>query len=208
LVHRVLSISAVSFQHIFNFDDSKTKKQAAIIILSCVLEFGLYLGSLYWIRKASIDYEKVPELVAACKPFADILPGISKTVAAQYTIPSKKTTILWSTLGLPVKVMLSFIIIGVSISIIWLLAKVVKALLSKTLVIIVTSLAFLIGTELCLAQLERKRSILAVIVGSVFEYSIGGFGEVLAVITWLPLLSEAVFGGLRAEIFSSRKQSA
>ncbi|KAK4108307.1 hypothetical protein N656DRAFT_435858 [Canariomyces notabilis] len=114
------------------------------------------------------------------------------------TIGYTSTTgiVLWSTLGLPLRIFLGFLsVVGVCAvlyGLYWLASNSPKTLA------FFFSLGFWIGITYCLAQLDQKRNLLGSVLGEEYGGSQWGFGQVLAVFAWMPLLLETVVGILES----------
>jgi hypothetical protein len=158
------------------------------------------------LRQASVDLDLLPELVSNCRPYNDILPGFPnddpnvmegiKHFADTMGYTSTTGIVLWSTLGLPLRIFLGFLsVVGVCAvlyGLYWLASNSPKTLA------FFFSLGFWIGITYCLAQLDQKRNLLGSVLGEEYGDSQWGFGQVLAVFAWMPLLLETVVGILES----------
>jgi hypothetical protein len=55
------------------------------------------------------------------------------------------------------------------------------------------SLAFALGTLICFVQLQRTRDKMGSVTGKEFQDNVWGFGQVMAVLLWAPLLFQGMY---------------
>jgi hypothetical protein len=200
-----LSMSALVLDDAFDADNDDTVKRFVITVLSCILEFCLYVAVVVRIKNASVNLANLPELVSGCLPYRAILPGlesdaqIKQGVSAYVTkylnafgFTSKKNIILWSTLGLPVQILLDIISIGIVVGTVLGVLKFLPHCYRE--VSGVCSLAFWIGVTYCLVELQMKRNTLGEVLAGDYQDSQWGFGQVLALFAWAPFLVETIPG--------------
>ena len=207
-----MAITALTFPDALKFEKHPTIRRAAWIGVSVILQFGLYIGALEWIKRSSIGFSRLPVLQSACDQYGTIIPGVRYAYTAPPPAPmklskswtSKKSVILWSTLGLPVKLILGFLmlaaLVGVCYLIFWFAVGIglfiggaVGALHNVPIFNATLTLAFAIGMFYCLGKLVGVRNGLAALMGADWEDNKWGFGQVLAVFMWMPSLCEVGF---------------
>jgi len=208
-----LSVSALGYGEPWNFEDENVKKRCIMTIFSSIVGFALYVSVVLRMKQASLDYDELPELVSACLPYRDILPGIPTPPGANNTqamqdlqhyadamgYTSTTGFVLWSTLGLPVRFILGFLMLaaaaGILFTLFWFGLFIVGCFVKfPKLIGGILSVAFWIGLTYCLSQLLKKRQQFGEVLGEQYQDNEWGFGQVLAVFAWIPLLLEALPG--------------
>ncbi len=167
-------------------------EQSIVTTLSCILSFGLYLGSLKWTRASGVLTALLPELLAACKAYGKIVPSIpSGTKVKPYswnnlTETQKHALIAGSVLD----TIFPFLYLGIGFLGCWIIYSILKWLalaILEPFVNMVFTLAFSIGTLFCLVQMQAKRNAMRAIAGLDYGDDKWGFGQVISVFVWLPI---------------------
>lgn len=167
-------------------------EQSVATTLSCILSFGLYLGSLKWTRASGVLAALLPELLAACKAYGKIVPSVpSGTKVEPYswnnlTETQKHALVAGSVLDF----IFPFFYLGIGILGCWIVYSILKWLalaILEPLVNMVFTLAFSIGTLFCLVQMQAKRNAMRAIAGPDYGDNKWGFGQVISVFVWLPI---------------------
>lgn len=174
----------------------------AIVTVACILGFGLYLGSLKWIRDSTVSPDLARGLVSACEDYGSIVPAIPTTNINWQAVglafrpwryepdqdPNGKTHFIVSWVFLaPIVVVCCAIAIGFCVvGLAWVLGM-IFLLLSFPFSNFFITLAFTIGTMYCLVHMQENRGMIRALAGPQFQDDRWGFGQVLAVFVWTPL---------------------
>jgi hypothetical protein len=180
-------------------DPRKKVRRILVIVLYSIVEFGFYMGLVGYLRTSKASYSTVRELATACRAYDPIRPGF-EYIPTHHPFPSisfkdyvnpfnKKG---WKFGG----ILFGFIlvaIVGLVIAavILTLLFYAIRA--KQPIVLGLICLALTIGTVYCTAQLEYKRDVMKSVTGPDFEDNQWGFGQIIALFLWAPLLIQSAY---------------
>ena len=185
-----------------------------IIVLYGFLEFGFYMGLVGSLTANSASWKALTELSDACNTYGQIFPWIKeipppvkihlpKITAKDYFNPASKKGWQFS-LILTGFIFAGILGLSIAIAILYLgvpfVFQVLRGKESRFLVIL-ASLAFVIGMLVELAEMERTRNIMKEITGANFQDNQWGFGQVIALFLWMPLCIQLVYYAIRKSFF-------
>jgi len=186
-------------------------QRRAAIVLICLVEFGLYMGLVGHLRTSQAYWTSVQELGTACETYGSILPGFeyfhgiatSHTVVVPQLSPGDRIGLSGAGLRNTGIIFGLFLAGIVGLVVAAIVIKYSVIFIGAVLVLIFTegrefitlglmSLAFAIGSTYCASQMAHTRGIMSSIEGSDFEDNVWGFGQVIAVLLWVPLVFQSL----------------
>ncbi|KAI9769492.1 MAG: hypothetical protein M1840_003969 [Geoglossum simile] len=195
-----------------------------VILLYVVLEFSIFMGVLGRLTTSKTSWTTIQELTAACRDYGSIRSGFiylakNKSPPIHIQLGTMKfwTSAYWKSSKEKAKgqaIITGFVIAGIVgllilvfilnmiAMIIGFLARHPRALAA---VLAAMSLAFGLGSIVCLGQLEQKRNIMKAVTGVEFLDDQWGFGQVMAVFLWAPLLVQAVYYGIETSLLKGAR---
>ncbi|KAF3925241.1 hypothetical protein ABW20_dc0105034 [Dactylellina cionopaga] len=183
------------------FEKRKKSHRLTVICLYGVMDFGFYMGLVGGLRRNKTSWETIKQLAAACTLYGKISPGfayipnpgiaLAITVKEYFNIHTSYVAKLkfgWTILGLILAGILALIVAVI------LLYILVGVLVSKSAGALgVVALGLSIGVIYELVIMERTRDTMKAITGADFQDNQWGFGQVIALCLWAPLLFQFLF---------------
>ncbi|KAH0543890.1 hypothetical protein FGG08_001791 [Glutinoglossum americanum] len=186
-----------------------------VVALYGLLDFSFFMSLVHHLHTSKASYQSLQELAAACTKYGSLLPGfvyIQKPHPHGLTLPklSNPHALVTSAadertgfrnlgiiLGIVLAIVVGLILICVCIK---KCGEEIAAFIGIAIagVICASPIAFSIGVLYCLVQLERKRIIMKNIVGADFQDNQWGFGQVIALLLWVPLLVQALYWAMKS----------
>jgi hypothetical protein len=172
----------------------KDKRRILVISLYIMVDFGFFMGMVGFLRTTKSSWVTIQELSNACKGYESISPGfnypqphnigLSNLTFKEYN-DSKKGWIIWGLVlaGFAALVIAWYIIIGIYF--------IFKSRHPGFLGPIVLGLSC--GVIYEMSQLQRKRQIMKAVTGTDFVDNQWGFGQVIAIFLWVPLLIQVLY---------------
>jgi len=160
-------------------------KRFWVVSLYMVVEFGCYMSIVSFFRTSKSSPETIQDLIAACKAYLPLSPAYSYVKTYQISSYVKSNIFVWIIGGLGLLIVCWGLVFGT----IGLLLFFPGAFELQGLV----SLAFLIGTLVCLVQMERQRNTMRAVIGAQFQDDQWGFGQVLSICLWAPLIIQSFY---------------
>jgi magnesium-transporting ATPase (P-type) len=178
-------------------DIAEWMKFAFLTLLSCVICFGLYMGTVTWVRNTSVSRENIDLVISACQAYGRIVPNIPVTALAGPAPPLRinpqdvannhnvvvGACVVGGIVALVLLVLVvmfaAFVLIMLAIALFWAFIAPVPNFLM--------TLGFSIGMLYCLVRMQENRAVIKSLAGPDFEDDKWGFGQVVAVFVWIPL---------------------
>jgi len=180
--------------------EPKSAPRITVIIIYSIIEFGCYVGLLGRLRVSKASWATLSELNEACKAYSHIVPWsvyipppplhLPHIGSARDYFGKKGAKFVWTIIGLCLAAIVCLFIVAVVLT---LLAGV---LLSQEEIFVgPMSLAFSIGMLVAMVKMERTRYIMKVVTGVEFQDNQWGFGQVIALFLWMPLVIQMFYYG-------------
>ena len=174
--------------------ERKGAPRITVIIIYSIIEFGCYVGLLGCLRVSRASWATLSELNEACKAYSHIVPWsvyipppplhLPHIGSARDYFGTKGAKFVWTIIGLCLAAIVCLFIAAVVLT---LLANV---LLSQEEILVgPMSLAFSIGMLVATAKMEQTRHIMKEVMGVEFQDNQWGFGQVIALFLWVPLIT-------------------
>jgi hypothetical protein len=209
LTMQFLSLLSVSLAQGVVVRQSKSKRRpferVVVTAVCCLAEFALYMGVVGRLRTTSrTTWAAVQELGTACSSYGSVLPGFDYFRGQLPTdalpnlpapFPEFLNTDGWrrglTIFGLSLAGLAGLVVLGAILFLLW------KLIIDERepFTVGLLSLGLSIGSLYCAVQMSRKRDAMKSISGDDFEDNEWGFGQVIAIFLWVPLLLQA-FGVL------------
>lgn len=203
LTMQFLSLLSISLAHavVGSKGSARSPARVTVMVVCCLAEFALYMGLVGSLRTSETTWAAIQELGSACSSYGAVLPGFEYFEGQLPTdavpdLPSPFPQFLntegWKK-GLA--------IFGLSLAGIAGLAVLAAIVLVLGLLIVeerepvtvgLLSLGLSIGSLYCAVQMSRKRDAMRIISGGEFQDNEWGFGQVIAIFLWVPLLLHAL----------------
>jgi hypothetical protein len=178
---------------------SKSWKRVVVIVLYSLIDFGLYMALVGYLRTSKASWESLKELSKACNAYGtNLLPGFvyfqtnnpfPHITAKEYFTPFNKKG------GKFAGILIGFVTAGV-VGLILLFGIVVGLVMifveQSALGLGLLSLGLSAGMIYFTTQMENKRTHMKRILGAEFQDDQWGFGQVLALCLWVPLLLQSL----------------
>ena len=179
-------------------EDKSKLRRIAVIVLCCLVEFALYMVLIGYLRTSQGMWKAIQELGGACRLYGSILPGfqyfqsrrlLPQVTAVQLFNPFEfsnwkdKVKFVWTIIGLIIAGLVALVITGVTLFFLagWLFE-------GESIPLGLMSLGLSIGSAYCTAQMSHKRDAMRDILGDKFQDNEWGFGQVVAICLWVPLV--------------------
>lgn len=172
-------------------------RRILVISLYLIVDFGFFMGMIGFLRTTKASATTIQELVNACKEYQPISPGfvypapsqgsgLSNLMLKEYDASKgKEGWIIW---GL---VLAGIVALIIACFIINFLYRILKERHPGFLGPIVLGLSG--GVIYEMAQLQGKRLFMQAVTGSNFVDNQWGFGQVIAIFLWTPLIIQAIY---------------
>lgn len=182
----------------------KDWERITVICLYGIIDFAFYMGLIGGLVASQASWETISELSDSCAEYGKIVPGYEHIPKAHVHLPhlSAKQIFLGRS-GASWR--FNMIIFGLSLA--GAAAFVVAACIIFCVGYLLTrkngpilgtmSLAFAIGTIVELVEMERTRGVMKEVTGPDFEDNQWGFGQVIALLLWVPLCVQVIYYGIR-----------
>jgi len=193
-----------------DFEFKRGTKRIVIIVLYGILEFGFYIGLIAGLIANQSSFTTISELSSACGAYGHIFPWIKQLPIAHIHLPKISAKDFFNPasksgwrFGL---IITGFIIAGclalilaccVCYFLLYSGSKIFRGRGRWRFAAIPISLAFAIAMLVELGELERLRNIMKTVAGDDFEDNEWGFGQVIALFLWLPLILQYFYAGIR-----------
>jgi hypothetical protein len=172
-------------------------RRILVISLYIIVDFGFFMGMIGFLRTTKASATTIQELVNACKEYQPISPGFvypapsqrsglsNLTLKGYDTSKGKEGWIIW---GLVLAGIAALIIAYFTINF---LCRILKERHPVFLGLIVLGLSG--GVIYEMVQLQGKRLFMKAVTGSNFVDNQWGFGQVIAIFLWIPLVIQAIY---------------
>lgn len=186
-----------------NVDDASSEDIIGRWILTAIyliLELGLYAGFEGGLRTSKVNWTSIGELSQACKGYAALTPGFAYLNAGHLNVPSVSAKDFFnpfSTKGWKSDLIITGIVLGALVGL-----CIVFMVISGTIAILATrnpaifgviSGGLWIGVLYYTIAMERKRHIMHEVTGADFADNQWGFGQVIALLLWAPLIFQILY---------------
>lgn len=186
---------------LFKGDYRRGTKRIVVIVLYGILEFGFYIGLIAGLIRNQSSWTTINDLSNACSAYGHIFPWIKQLPLAHVHLPKISAKDFFNPasksgwkFGL---IITGFVIAGMLA--LALACFVVPAVFYGLYMILSgqedwrylnlpVSLAFAIAMLVELVELERLRNIMKAVAGEDFQDNEWGFGQVIALFLWMPLI--------------------
>jgi hypothetical protein len=173
-------------------------RRILVISLYLIVDFGFFMGMIGFLRTTKASATTIQELVNACKEYQPISPGFvypapssqspglsNLTLKGYDASKGKEGWIIWGLVlaGIAALIIACFIIIF--------LYRILKEKHPGFLGPIVLGLSG--GVIYEMALLQGKRLFMKAVTGSNFVDNQWGFGQVIAIFLWIPLVIQAIY---------------
>ncbi|KAK5654662.1 hypothetical protein OQA88_6985 [Cercophora sp. LCS_1] len=163
-------------------------RRILVVVVCILLEFSLYMVLVGYLRTSRDMWLAIQELGGACRLYGSVLPGF------QYfqQPPSQPVTSFIERAGPRMAPIVIGLLIA-AIAAIVLLFGVVFGLCyviatGEPITLGLMSLGLAVGSAYCTVQMSRKRDAMRAILGDRFQDNEWGFGQVVALCLWAPLI--------------------
>jgi hypothetical protein len=188
--------------------ERKKPFRIVIFVLYGFMNFGFYMGIVGYLYTSRSRFQDIKDLSIACQGYGFLLPAFTYARSLKLTGISAKVLLggilklSWNSLKRSIGQFFSIIIylllpcaavflLYASAILVWFLYK---ALISKNAYILGgMSLAFTVWALVELVEMMRKRDILKSLSGDAFHDNKWGFGQVVALCLWFPLLFQGFY---------------
>jgi hypothetical protein len=161
---------------------SKEKRRVWVIVLYLLVDFCFYMAVVAYLHTSEVSWTIIQQLVRACQSYGSISPG--------FVYASKQKPPPGRLAGIVIGSVVGFFFLFMFASSFFATAiRLARATISRLII----SLAFAIGTLYCLVQLEQKRNVMKIVTGADFQDNQMGFGQVIAISLWLPLIIQSLY---------------
>jgi hypothetical protein len=173
-------------------------RRVLVISLYLVVDFGFYMGVVGYLRTSKASWTTIKQLASACGEYSQLTPGFVYIQTHKLSVgsgiqgfknflnPFSKGG--WIIFGLTVAA-----VAGLAVTVVVVFA-IYQCLRSRSpWVLGPMSLGFFGGTLYCMILLERKRQVMKKVTGSDFQDNQWGFGQVMALFLWAPLLVQSLY---------------
>jgi hypothetical protein len=175
---QLLGVFSVSFASGVAMPKARDPRRVAVLCLYTSIEFCFYVVMQITLQISQTVVNSMQEMAASCYAYGSIWPGYDY-------YPGKRHWSDWAGLGFAI--FLSCLIgIGIALCI---LRKRTSIRAGPV------SLLFTIGTLVGFVKLQRTRDSMRSVTGTEFQDNEWGFGQVMAVLLWAPLLIQALYYG-------------
>ncbi|TFK67424.1 hypothetical protein BDN72DRAFT_859158 [Pluteus cervinus] len=190
----------------------KTGRRAALLILYGLVDFGFYMGLVGFLRTSKASWSHIQELGTACEGYGTILPGFTYAKSANFP----NMSVNWKSDFNPHHFAHNLEIMGIVVGFILAgaLGVCLTALICKGLYEVFRaantawlgfiSFGFTPGVLFFLVEMERTRSVMRSLTGSEFQDNQWGFGQVVSLFLWIPLVIQIFFVRYRGAGASAR----
>ncbi|KAK3354006.1 hypothetical protein B0T25DRAFT_224006 [Lasiosphaeria hispida] len=193
------------------YEDESKGRRIVSIIICCLVEFALYMVLIRYLRTSQGMWAAIQELGGACSLYGSILPGfqyfqnhqfLPQITAAQFFNPfdfsnwTNTAKFAWTIIGLILAGATALCILCAAVG--GLFASISSG---EPISLGLLSLGLSIGSAYCTAQMSHKRDAMRAILGDQFQDNEWGFGQVVAICLWAPLMPH--FLGLALALLGS-----
>jgi len=204
----LLCTSIISFNIADGKKDSDKHKKQLVIVFYVVVDFAFFMGFIGQLRTSKASWTTIEDLVSACRAYGSIRPGfIYFDTHVPHTKPNPLHITLLSNNGVS-RLRSHWIIWGMVIAAIagificaFICYFIYSALVAINLFLGVFlkywgPVPFAIGALVLMVRMEHQRTAMKGITGTEFMDDQWGFGQVMAVFLWAPLLVQALYYGV------------
>jgi hypothetical protein len=172
-------------------------RRILVIFLYLIVDFGFFMGVMSFLRTSKASATTIQELVNACKEYQPIAPGFIYPAPSQRSglsnltlkeYDASKTKEDWIILGL---VLAGIAALITACFIFKFLYRILKERHPGFLGVIVSGLSG--GVIYEMVQLQGKRLFMKAVTGSNFVDNQWGFGQVIAIFLWIPLVIQVIY---------------
>lgn len=165
-----------------------------------ILELSLFASFEGGLRTSKVNWTSIGELSQACSGYAALTPGFAYLNAGHLNVPSisvKDYFNPFSAKGWKFSLIITGIVVGALVGL-----AIVVMVISGTIAILATrnpavfgviSGGLWIGVLYYTIAMERKRHIMHEVTGADFADNQWGFGQVIALLLWAPLLVQILY---------------
>ena len=176
---------------------SNDAKRIAVVTLYLVVDFSFYMAVVAFLHTSKASWTTVQELGTACQAYGSIVPGFvysSTHKLPPIGISSFKEWLNpfsrggWIITGFILAIIVALFVLGGVLFLLFLILVSQHPFFYGPM-----SLAFAIGALYCTAQLGHKRSVMKAVTGVDFVDNQWGFGQIVAISLWAPLVIQALW---------------
>ncbi|TFK64483.1 hypothetical protein BDN72DRAFT_263454 [Pluteus cervinus] len=187
------SNSDASTFHLADYTPSREDRRRIVrLVLYVLLDFAFYMGLVGYLRTSKASWEQYHELGVACDGYGSILPGFTYTSGVHFPhiIPANTS-----------KLRVGWIITGLIIAGILPLALILLLLAVLAMVLVtgypiglgIISLGLASGALYFSIEMEHTRNVMKALTGPEFQDNQWGFGQVISLFLWIPLLVQGLW---------------
>jgi len=201
----------------------RSPMRVTVIVLYGILQFGFYIGLIKGLTENVSSWTTINELSTACVAYGHIFPWSRLLHVAHVGFPSvsaprvasSKTSLkhsdplekllrtrrgrfIGAIFGILFAAIVSLVIavytaFYIGYAIVYGLLTILRAEGPWRVAVIPISLAFAIAMLVELAEMEKLRNIMKTIAGDDFEDNQWGFGQIIALFLWVPLIFQLIY---------------
>jgi hypothetical protein len=180
--------------------ERKGAPRITVIIIYSLIEFGCYVGLLGRLRVSKASWTTLSELNEACKAYSHIVPWsvyippplhLPHIGSARDYFGKKGVKFVWTIIGL---CLAAIVCLFIAAGVLFLLASVLLS--QKEILVGPISLAFSVGMLVATVKMEHTRQIMKAVTGVEFQDNQWGFGQVIALFLWVPLIIQMFYYGI------------
>ena len=176
---------------------SNDTRRIAVITLYLVVDFSFYMAIVAFLHTSKASWTTVHQLGSACQAYGSIVPGFVYTSThklppvgissfKQWLNPFDRNG--WIITGFILAIIAGLFVLACLLFLLYLIFSSQHPGCYGPM-----SLAFAIGALYCTSQIGRKRSVMKAVTGRDFVDNQWGFGQIVAISLWAPLVIQVLW---------------